>query len=60
LIVYPEAKTIRLYDVQQDPKEMIDLADKPSLQPVVKELFAQLQQLQQSLNDQLDLTALEP
>jgi arylsulfatase A-like enzyme len=60
LIVYPDAKTIRLYDIQQDPKEMIDLADRTSMQPVIKELFAELQKLQQSMNDTLDLSALQP
>ncbi len=60
LIVYPEAKTMRLYDIQQDPKEMIDLAQEPSRQPVVQKLFAELQQLQKSMNDELDLSALKP
>ncbi len=58
LIVYPKASKIRLYDVKADPKEMDDIADKPSMKPVVKELFASLQELQAEMNDQVDLSGL--
>ncbi len=60
LLVYPNAQTIRLYDIKNDPREMKDLANQPEMKPVVKELFAELQQLQQRLNDKVDLSALAP
>ncbi|QDT03165.1 Arylsulfatase [Rubripirellula lacrimiformis] len=60
LIAYPDAGVLRLYDVQADPKEMHDLADDPQSKPLVKQLFAELQQLQSSLDDHLDLTPLAP
>ncbi|GAA4469308.1 sulfatase-like hydrolase/transferase [Novipirellula rosea] len=55
LIVYPKAKTVRLYDIEKDPLEMHDLAGDATMQPTVKELFARLQALQKSMNDELVL-----
>ncbi|WP_040767855.1 sulfatase-like hydrolase/transferase [Novipirellula maiorica] len=55
LIVYPKAKTMRLYDIKNDPLEMHDLADDPAMQQTVKDLFARLQTLQKSMNDDLVL-----
>ncbi len=60
LIVYPDAKTLRLYDIQSDPREMEDLVDDVTMKPVIKRLFAQLQTLQRSMNDDLDLNDLAP
>ncbi|QDT12082.1 sulfatase-like hydrolase/transferase [Planctomycetes bacterium K23_9] len=60
LIAYPEAKVLRLYDVQKDPLEMQDLAADQSMEAVKSELFADLQQLQIKMNDKLDLSALAP
>lgn len=60
LIVYPQAKVIRLYDVQADPKEVHDLANDPSSQPIVRSLFIKLQGLQLKMNDPLDLSDLHP
>lgn len=56
LIVYPEADTVRLYDLKKDPEEMNDLAGKDEMKPVVERLFAKLQTLQAEMNDSLDLT----
>ncbi|TWU25069.1 Arylsulfatase [Novipirellula galeiformis] len=55
LIVYPKAKVVRLYDVQADPDEKHDLAGDASMQATVDRLFAQLQGLQKSMNDELVL-----
>tara|TARA_R110002073_G_scaffold108132_7_gene242948 strand:- start:1068 stop:2483 length:1416 start_codon:yes stop_codon:yes gene_type:complete len=55
LIVYPKAKTVRLYDIEKDPLEMHDLAGDAAMQPTVKELFVRLQALQKSMNDELVL-----
>lgn len=60
LIVYPAAKTLRLYDIQSDPHEIRDLADDASLKPILKELFAQLLGLQREMNDELDVSELSP
>jgi arylsulfatase A-like enzyme len=60
LIAYPAADALRLYDVANDPLEMNDLADDASMKPVVKELFADLVELQKTMNDDLDLSGLAP
>ncbi|NND99722.1 MAG: sulfatase-like hydrolase/transferase [Pirellulaceae bacterium] len=60
LIVYPQADVMRLYDIQDDPLEKKDLAGDASKQAVVEQLFADLQELQSSMNDDLDLSAMKP
>ena len=57
LILYPRAGKIRLYHVAEDPWEMNDLADRPDMRPVVKQLFAALRKKQEELDDSLDLSA---
>ncbi len=57
LILYPQAGVARLYDVQNDPHEMNDLAAKPESKPVIKKLFAKLLEQQKMLEDDLDLKA---
>ncbi|TWU55474.1 Arylsulfatase [Rubripirellula reticaptiva] len=60
LIAYPNANVLRLYNVEEDPKEMNDLADDPKSKPLIQEMFAQLQDLQRELNDDVDLTSMKP
>ena len=60
LIVYPEARAIRLYDVQADPLEKNDLANDPANKPLIRELFANLLTLQREMNDDLDISDLAP
>lgn len=60
LIAYPKANALRLYDVADDPLEMRDLMDDPSIKPVVKNLFERLVALQVEMNDTLDLSGLGP
>lgn len=55
LILYPQAKVARLYDLQNDPREMNDLAAKPESMPLMKKLFAELLKHQEELEDDLDL-----
>ncbi|MCA9044382.1 MAG: sulfatase-like hydrolase/transferase, partial [Planctomycetaceae bacterium] len=55
LILYPQAKVWRLYNVAEDPHELHDLAEQPESLPVAKTLFEQLLRLQESTGDQLDL-----
>ena len=55
LIAYPYADRVRLYDLGNDPLEMNDLADVPSMQPLVFELFTKLEKLGKDMGDTLDI-----
>lgn len=57
LIIYPEAKRVRLYDLQNDPQEMHDLAGDPDSLPLIRELFARFEHLQTEVGDSLDVAA---
>ncbi len=57
LIVYPEAKVMRLYDLQKDPLEMDDIANQDENKEKIKTLFNRLVALQKTMDDELDLTA---
>ncbi len=56
LIVYPKLNKVLLFDMENDPEEMNDLAQNPAYKEKVQILFDDLQVLQKQLNDQLDLT----
>ena len=58
--VDPDANTLRLYDVKNDPHEIKDLAGEASMKSVMKELYGQLVELQKGMNDDLDLSELAP
>ena len=60
LIAYPKAKVLRLYDIQSDPLEKIDLANDESKSGIIAGLFEDLLELQKSMNDKTDLSALAP
>ena len=60
MIAYPEAKTLRLYDIKHDPLEKNDLAQEPGMKPILADLFRRLIALQDKMNDDLDLSALTP
>lgn len=55
LILYPQARVARLYHLDEDPRELRDLAADVSLQPRMKQLFAALRRLQAQFDDPLDL-----
>ena len=55
LIVYPEAKVQRLYDLKNDPLEMRDLAGDPAQAERIATLAAKLSSLQTQLGDSLEL-----
>ncbi len=57
LIVYPQAKVVRLFDLQADPAEMHDLAGDSQQKDRVRGFFNELLRLQERMDDQLDLTA---
>lgn len=60
LIVYPEASTLRLYNIQADPLEKQDLAKDPAMGQVIAELFRDLLKLQGEMHDDLDISHLAP
>ena len=55
LILYPQAKTARLFDLRTDPDEMKDLFDTPSGHEIAVPLFQRLLEIQQETGDPLDL-----
>jgi arylsulfatase A-like enzyme len=55
LILYPQAKVARLFDLRKDPLEMHDLAAEPDSRPVMRSLFNEMLQQQLMLEDKLDL-----
>ena len=60
LILYPKAKVVRVFNIKDDPDEMVDLATRSDLQPIIKQLFAELLVHQQKMDDTLDLRAAFP
>jgi choline-sulfatase len=60
LIVYPEAPQVRLYDLQNDPLEMDDIASLETSKPLARELFDELVLLQRQMNDKLDISSARP
>jgi arylsulfatase A-like enzyme len=55
LIVYPEVPVVLLYNLSEDPHEIIDLAQDPHYRDKVKEMFGELEELQDELGDTLNL-----
>ncbi len=58
LLVYPEIDKVLLYNLNEDPEEMNDLAADPAQKERIKTLFSGLMQLQKDLDDTLDLSGL--
>jgi arylsulfatase A-like enzyme len=56
LMVYPKLNKMLLFDMVNDPEEMIDLAENPDYQEKIDVLFKDLLQLQEELNDPLDIS----
>ncbi|VXB00413.1 sulfatase-like hydrolase/transferase [Maribacter litoralis] len=57
LLVYPKLNKLLLFNMEDDPDEMKDLATKAEYKAKVEELFGELQQLQMKMKDSLDLSA---
>jgi len=60
LIVYPQGKAVRLYNLNQDPHEQIDLAGTPENADRQRELLDRLIALQEDLGDDVELSGLMP
>jgi len=55
LIVYPRINKILLYNLEEDPEEINNLADDPQYSEKVSELYQDLQDLQTEMGDDLKL-----
>lgn len=58
LIVYPKIKKVLLFDMEKDPEEMNNLAEKSAYEQKVGLLFKDLLKKQQEMRDHLDLSPL--
>ncbi len=58
LIVYPKVPVLRLYDVETDPMEMVDLADDPAYAQVLKDMQDLLVHQQELMDDPLNISSL--
>jgi len=57
MIVYPSINVVRLYDMQKDPLEMVDLAEnKEANKALLNQLFQDYQILQNTMGDPVDIT----
>ncbi len=55
LLVYPKIEKVLLFDLENDPNEMNDLAGNPEHSDTVKTLFKELLELQKTMDDTLSL-----
>jgi len=60
LIRYPQVDVTQLFDLQDDPDEMHDLAGDPAQANRVEQMLKRLHQLQQELGDELPLRVEQP
>ncbi len=60
LLLYPKIAKVLLYNLDDDPLEMEDLAGDSARKPRMKELFARLLELQKETGDGLDLKGVYP
>ena len=57
MIVYPTINVIRLYNMEKDPLEMVDLAEnKEENKELLNRLFQEYQIVQNDMNDPVDIT----
>ena len=60
LVLYPKSQTVLLFDLENDPLELHDLAAELQYTTKIKTLFSQLLKLQNGMGDQLDLKSIYP
>lgn len=56
LLIYPTINKIRLYDIKNDPDELVDLADDPNYKKTIKKLLKKFYKLQKQTGDSLDVS----
>ncbi|SHG56769.1 choline-sulfatase [Fodinibius roseus] len=56
LILYPDIAEIRLFNLEEDPYEMHDIADLAKSEPIIRRLMQRLANLQNETGDELDLS----
>ncbi|PKA97380.1 arylsulfatase A-like enzyme [Flavobacteriaceae bacterium MAR_2009_75] len=59
LLIYPKIGKVLLFDMENDPNEMNNLADKPEYAKKVESLFADLLKLQKKYDDPLSLAQIQ-
>ncbi len=60
IIRYPHVNVTQLFDLQSDPNELNNLADKPEYAAKVKELTALMEKMQKEFDDPWPLTVANP
>ncbi|MGQ1783804.1 MULTISPECIES: sulfatase-like hydrolase/transferase [unclassified Saccharicrinis] len=55
LILYPEVKKVKLFDLKSDPLEMNNIADNPEHKQRIKQMFADFKTLQKEVGDELNI-----
>lgn len=55
LILYPDIAKVLLYNLEEDPYELQDLADETESKPIIRRLMQRLTELQDDTGDELDL-----
>lgn len=55
LIVYPKIQRMQLFDLQADPWEIHNLADKSTMQTIKRDLLTKLEKIQLELSDPLKM-----
>jgi len=55
LIIYPKVPVVRLYNLNDDPYEMVDLGQDSKYQGKIRSLFADFEKLQVKMEDTLNL-----
>ncbi|MBM1107725.1 sulfatase-like hydrolase/transferase [Aurantibacter crassamenti] len=60
LIVYPKIKKVLLFDMNNDPEEVNNIAELPEQKENVEQLFTDLLALQKQMNDTLDISFVMP
>ena len=58
LIVYPRSEVLLLYDLENDPQELHDIASLPTNKEKIRGLFKELMGLQEKMGDSLDLKSI--
>jgi arylsulfatase A-like enzyme len=60
LIRYPQVNVTQLFDLQEDPYELANLADKPQQAERIKSLTAEMERWQKELGDKTPLVVEKP